>query len=130
MTRFPPLSNERNGEGRISATSCGDDLLSQRDATATGPESISSSLIHSSVPVSVSVLVPPSVPTPLSTPAPVTVPISASVLDATAITDDDINGDKSKSTSAHSIGEIPCNSEGEIPCKSEGTISLVEPMFR
>jgi hypothetical protein len=150
MTRFPSLSNERNGKGQISATSCGDDLLNQKDSTATGPESIPSSPIHSRVPVSV--LVPPCVPNPLSALAPVPVPTTA--LDATAITDDDNNRDKSNSTSAHSKGEItcnsegeipcnsegeipcnsegeiPCNSEGEIPCNSEGTISLLEPMFR
>ena len=116
MTRFPSLSNEKKSKARISTTSCGDDLLNQRDAT--GLASIPPSLIHSNVPASV--LVPPSVPTPLSALAPVPVPIS--VLSATAITDDDMNGDKSNSTSAHYTEEIPCN--------SEETTLLLEPMFR
>ena len=138
MTKFPLLSNEKKNRVQISATSCGDDLLNQKDATATGLESIPSTLIHTNV--------SPFVPTPLSARALVPVPISVSVLDATAITDGDINRDKSNSTNAHSTGEIqcnlegeipcnsegemPCNSEGEIPCNSEGTISLVESMFR
>lgn len=146
MTKFPSLPNEKKNREQISATSCGDDLLNQKNATATVLESIPSSLVHSNV--------SPSVPTPLSARAPVPVPISVSVLDATAITGDDMNRDKSNSTSAHSIGEIPCNSEeaipctsegeipcdsegeipcnseGEIPCNSKGSIPLVESMFR
>ena len=117
VTRFPSLSNEKKNIVQFNATSCDNDSLNQGDAT--GLESIPSSLILN---VPVSVLDPPSVPIPLSALAPVPVPISVSVLDATAITDDDINGDKSSSTSAHNRGEIPCNSEGTIP--------LLEPMFR
>ena len=74
------------------------------------------------VPTPQNLLLPPSCALPGTRSALAPVPVPISVLSATAITDDDMNGDKSNSTSAHYTEEIPRN--------SEETTLLLEPMFR